>query len=568
VIKSVAAPAPLGKLLIERRRITDKQLEQALAEQAKSSGERLGEILLRLGFVTEDDLVECLGDQYSLPVVKLNRFLVDHAILDAFPQRFLEKNLVCPMFRVEDSTTVAVGDPTNIFVLDEIRRLVGGRVQAVLATPSNIRDALRLKANLADAFGIHDIVQPGSADSVELIEEQDATQLDPVDEQSGLAPIVRLVNFIVARAVQDGASDIHIEADEDALRIRNRVDGVLNEVFTPPRTLHAALVSRIKVMANLDISERRLPQDGRIRVVLNRRPIDLRVSTLPCQHGEKVVIRILDKEAMLLDLEAIGVGREILDRLDLEIRRPNGMILVTGPTGSGKSTTLYSSLLRIQSKTLNICTVENPIEFSIRGVNQVQTNEKIGMTFAAALRSLLRQDPDVIMVGEIRDRDTAMMGVQASLTGHLVFSTLHTNDAPSAVTRLVNMEVEPYLLAASLNGVLAQRLVRRICTDCKELWKPPAGAESRLKSKGFDVERLHVGKGCSRCRNTGYSGRIGIYELFTLDDELRDLVVAQAPLQHLRKAAREHGMRTLLEDGLAKVREGITSADEVLRVTE
>jgi type IV pilus assembly protein PilB len=328
------------------------------------------------------------------------------------------------------------------------------------------------------------------------------------------------------------------------------------------------LVSRIKVMANLDISERRLPQDGRIRVVLNRRPIDLRVSTLPCQHGEKVVIRILDKEAMLLDLEAIGVGREILDRLDLEIRRPNGMILVTGPTGSGKSTTLYSSLLRIQSKTLNICTVENPIEFSIRGVNQVQTNEKIGMTFAAALRSLLRQDPDVIMVGEIRDRDTAMMGVQASLTGHLVFSTLHTNDAPSAVTRLVNMEVEPYLLAASLNGVLAQRLVRRICTDCKELWKPPAGAESRLKSKGFDVERLHVGKGCSRCRNTGYSGRIGIYELFTLDDELRDLVVAQAPLQHLRKAAREHGMRTLLEDGLAKVREGITSADEVLRVTE
>lgn len=566
--RTVAAPAPLGKLLIQRRRITDKQLEQALAEQLKSGGERLGEILLRLGFVSEDDLVECLGEQYSLPVVKLNRFLVDHAILDAFPQRFLEKNLVCPMFRVEDTTTVAVGDPTNIFVLDEIRRLVGGRVQSVLAAPGNIRDALRLKANLADAFGIHDLVEGGDADAVELIEEKSAAELDPGDEQSELSPVVRLVNFVIARAVQDGASDIHIEVDEEQLRVRNRVDGVLNEVLTPSRTLHSALVSRIKVMANLDISERRLPQDGRIRVVLNRRPIDLRVSTLPCQHGEKVVIRILDKEAMLFDLEAIGIGRELLTRLDVEIRRPNGMILVTGPTGSGKSTTLYSSLLRIQSKDLNICTVENPIEFSIRGINQVQTNEKIGMTFAAALRSLLRQDPDVIMVGEIRDRDTAMMGVQASLTGHLVFSTLHTNDAPSAVTRLVNMEIEPYLLAASLNAVLAQRLVRRICTDCKEPQNGGNAVAERLKSRGFEVERLFVGKGCSRCRNTGYSGRIGIYELFTLNDELRDLVVAQAPLQNLRKASREHGMRSLLEDGIQKAHEGITSADEVLRVTE
>jgi type IV pilus assembly protein PilB len=564
---AVSAPAPLGKLLVQKRRLTEKQLEQALTEQAKTTGERLGEILLRLGFVTEDDLVEVLGEQYSLPVVRLNRFLVDHSILDAFPQRFLEKNLVCPMFRVEDTTTVAVADPTNIFVLDEIRRLVGGKVQSVLATANSIREALRLKANLADAFGIGDIVENVHEDDVELVEEKTGVP-EGLEETSGLSPIVRLVNFVIARAVSDGASDVHIEVDDEALRVRNRVDGVLHEVISPPRQLHAALVSRIKVMANLDISERRLPQDGRIRVVLDRRPIDLRVSTLPCQHGEKVVVRILDKEAMLLDLEAIGIGRELLERYDREIRRPNGMILVTGPTGSGKSTTLYSSLLRIQSKTLNICTVENPIEFGIKGVNQVQTNEKIGMTFATALRSLLRQDPDVIMVGEIRDRETATMAVQASLTGHLVFSTLHTNDAPSAVTRLVNMEIEPYLIGASLNAVLAQRLVRRLCTECREPAKSSPAQAERLKSMGFDVEKLMSGRGCVKCRQTGYSGRIGVYELLCLDDELRDLVVSQAPLQRLRKAALERGMRTLLDDGIAKAKEGITAAEEVLRVTE
>jgi type IV pilus assembly protein PilB len=463
-------------------------------------------------------------------------------------------------------------------VQDEIRRLVGGKVQAVLATPSNIREALSLKANLADAFGIQDIVDSGGADAVELIDRHDGDASDlsslEFEEQGGLSPVVRLVNFLIARAVQDGASDIHIESDEDRLRVRFRVDGVLAESFTPPRSLHSALVSRIKVMAHLDISERRLPQDGRIRVVLNRRPIDLRVSTLPCQHGEKVVIRILDKDSMLFDLEAIGMHKDLLARLDREIRRPNGLVLVTGPTGSGKSTTLYSALLRIDSKEQNVCTVENPIEFSIRGINQVQTNEKIGMSFATVLRSLLRQDPDVIMVGEIRDRETATMAVQASLTGHLVFSTLHTNDAPSAVTRLSNMEIEPYLLGACLNAVVAQRLVRRLCQECRERWnpddpsKPARGAKERLKSRGFDVENLFVGRGCSQCRNTGYMGRIGLFELFTLNDELRDLVVAQAPLQAIRKAARDHGMKTLLDDGIAKAREGITSAEEVLRVTD
>ncbi len=564
---AVSAPAPLGRLLLEKKRITEQQLQTALAEQAKSGGERLGEILLRLKYATEDDVVEVLAQQYSLPLVKLNRFLVDHAIFDAFPQRFLEKNEVCPMFRVEDVTTVAIADPTNIFVLDEIRRLVGGRVQPALASPTNIREAIRLRQNLSDAFGIDDIVADMGEDEILIVEEK-SQQLEGLEESSGLSPVVRLANYVLFRAVQEGASDIHIELDEDQLRIRNRVDGVLHEVLSPPRALHPALVSRLKVMANLDISERRLPQDGRIRVVFERRPIDLRVSTLPCHHGEKVVIRLLDRESMLLDLEAIGVGRDLLTDLDKQIRRPHGLILVTGPTGSGKSTTLYSMLMRIKDPGLNICTAENPVEFSVKGVNQVQINEKIGLTFAGTLRSLLRQDPDVILVGEIRDRDTASMAVQASLTGHLVLSTMHTNDAASAVTRLVNMEVEPFLVAASAQAVLAQRLVRKVCADCREPWRPSDSVAERLKKRGFAVDRLWAGRGCAKCRNSGYCGRIGVFEMLSVDDEIRDAIVAQESLQALRKRLRDRGMRTLFEDGIAKVAEGITTAEEVMRVTE
>jgi len=565
--KTVAAPALLGRLLIETGKITQTQLDQALAEQAHSSGERLGEILLRQGAVSESDLVETLARQYSLPAVRLNRYLVDHHIFDVFPQRFLEKNEVCPMFRVEDTTTVALADPTNIFVLDEIRRLVGGRVQAVLASSQNILDAIQNRASLSEAFGIDDIIGDLEDTDVQIVEEK-SDQLDNMEEVSGLSPVVRLVNFMIYRAVSDGASDIHIELDESELRVRNRVDGVLHLVMTPPRSLHAAVVSRIKVMANLDISERRLPQDGRFRVIFERRPVDLRISILPCHHGEKVVIRILDKDAMLLDLESIGVGRELIGQLDAQIRRPNGLVLVTGPTGSGKSTTLYSVLSRIKNPGLNICTVENPVEFNIKGINQVQTNAKIGMTFASALRSLLRQDPDVIMVGEIRDQETASMAVQASLTGHLVLSTLHTNDASAAVTRLVNMNVEPYLLGASLQAVIAQRLVRKICTVCREPYDPPPGARKRLVEAGFQVDRLLAGKGCPECRDTGYSGRIGIFELLCLNDELRDLTAAGADLHTLRRKARELGIRSLFEDGIAKAGEGITTAEEVLRVTE
>ena len=564
---TVAAPALLGRLLIDSGKITQQQLDTALDEQSRSGGERLGEILLRQGALSEADLVESLAAQYSLPSVRLNRYLVDHHIFDAFPQRFLEKNFVCPMFRVEDTTTVAIADPTNIFVLDEIRRLVGGRVQAVLASQKNILEAIQNRLKVSQAFGIDDIIEDLEDADVQIVEER-SDELDSMEEISELSPVVRLVNYVIYKAVSDGASDIHIELDESELRVRNRVDGVLRQVLTPPKTLHAAMVSRIKVMASLDISERRLPQDGRLRVVFERRPVDLRVSTLPCQYGEKVVIRILDKDAMMLDLEAIGVGRDLLVPLDQQIRRPNGLLLVTGPTGSGKSTTLYSVLSRIKDPGLNICTVENPVEFNIKGINQVQTNAKIGMTFSSALRSLLRQDPDVIMVGEIRDEDTANMAVQASLTGHLVLSTLHTNDAPSAISRLANMNVEPYLLAASLQGVLAQRLVRKICVHCKQPYVPPLGTAERLKEAGFVVEQLSEGVGCSKCQKTGYSGRIGIFELLILDDEFRDLVAAGADLQRLRRRAREAGVRSLFADGIAKASEGITTPQEVLRVTE
>ncbi len=563
---TVGTQTPLGQLLVQAGKITKAQLDQALAEQARKPGERIGEVLVRLEMVDEYDLIEVLAQQYGLPAVKLTRYLVDHQLFDAFPQRFLEKNQVCPMFRVEDTTTVAMADPTNIFVLDEIRRMVGGKVQACLASGTNILEAVRMKANLGDAFGIDDIVESVAEEDVQVLEEASG-EVDNLEEVSGLSPVVRLVNFVVFKAVADGASDIHIEVDDETLVVRNRVDGILRTVLTPPKTLHAAVVSRIKVMANLDISERRLPQDGRIRVAFQRRAVDLRVSTLPCHHGEKVVIRILDKDAMMLDLEAIGVSKDLLQSIDAQIKRPHGMMLVTGPTGSGKSTTLYSMLGRIKDPGINICTVENPVEFNIRGINQVQTNEKIGMTFATVLRSLLRQDPDVIMVGEIRDKDTAQMAVQASLTGHLVLSTLHTNDAVSAVTRLVNMEVEPYLLGASLQGVLAQRLVRRICSHCRQPYCPMGQAHKTLKEKGFDVDALHVGTGCESCRGTGYSGRIGLFELFVIDDETRDLVVGGADLSRLRRRAREIGVRSLFEDGVLKVREGITTAEEVLRVT-
>jgi len=395
--------------------------------------------------------------------------------------------------------------------------------------------------------------------------EEDVADLARV---AGESPVVRLANYLICNAVKEGASDIHVEPGEKKMRIRYRIDGVLFEVMSPPQTMHPALVSRLKIMANLDISERRLPQDGRIRAIVRNRYVDFRISTLPTTQGEKAVIRILDNRSILIGLGQLGFEADHLVLIQEQVDRPHGIILVTGPTGSGKTTTLYSALLTMNGSEMNISTVEDPVEYTLGFANQVQINERIGFTFASALRALLRQDPDIIMVGEIRDEETARISVQAALTGHLVLSTLHTNDAPSSITRLINIGIEPYLISASLNGVVAQRLVRRVCSNCKEQYVPSDEVKQALERARMEVDVLWRGKGCEHCRKTGYSGRCGIYEVLVLDDAVRDMIAARPNVTELRRYCHEHGMVSLREDGLRKLRRGVSTVEEVLRATE
>ena len=405
-------------------------------------------------------------------------------------------------------------------------------------------------------------------DDVQVVKDKQEEDVNDLEKIGNESPVIKFVNYVIFDAIKQGASDIHIEPKEKALKIRYRIDGVLFEAMNPPHSMHAAIVSRLKIMANLDISERRLPHDGRIRASMHGRKVDLRVSTLPTTFGEKVVIRILDNRSINVALEDLGFSDEAMTIWKNQIDQPHGILLVTGPTGSGKTTTLYSSLRCMDANKLNISTVEDPVEYNLPSASQVQVHEKIGMTFAAALRSLLRQDPDVVMLGEIRDAETARIAVQASLTGHLVLSTLHTNDAPSSITRLINVGVEPYLIAAALNAVLAQRLVRRICQHCKETYEPTEEMREFIHLQGFAGETFFRGRGCDRCRRTGYQGRLGIYELLVMDDAMRDLVTANPDVNQLRRLCRERGLVTLRQDGFAKVLKGLTTVDEILRVTE
>jgi type IV pilus assembly protein PilB len=418
-----------------------------------------------------------------------------------------------------------------------------------------------------DDFQLDDLIRDITDDSVEVVvnDEEETADLARV---AGESPVVRLANYLICNAVKDGASDIHIEPGEKKMRIRYRIDGVLFEVMSPPQTMHPALVSRLKIMANLDISERRLPQDGRIRAIVRNRYVDFRINTLPTTQGEKAVIRILDNRSILIGLERLGFEEDHLKALKEQIDRPHGVVLVTGPTGSGKTTTLYSALMTMNGSEMNISTVEDPVEYSLGFANQVQVNERIGFTFASCLRALLRQDPDVIMVGEIRDEETARISVQAALTGHMVLSTLHTNDAPSSITRLINIGVEPYLISAAVNAVLAQRLVRRICENCKEEYTPVDDVKRALERANIEIDRLWRGKGCDRCRKTGYSGRCGIYEMVVLDDAIRDLVAASPNVTELRRYCKEHGMVTLRQDGIRKLKRGVSSIEEILQATE
>ncbi len=561
----------VGDLLLDKGFITQDQISQALAYQKEKGHKKLlGEVLVELKFVTEEQVLEVLAGAYGVPFARVNPRLADPKVVEVLPREFIDKNCVLPLFLVNGKLTVALNEPTNVFLIEEIQKLTKASVQVVAATPKDIRSTLQQHLPKANVFVIDEMMGKLGEQDLTLVEKQ-VTDISDIESAAGDSPVVKLVNYLVYCAVNEGASDIHVEPGDGTLRVRYRVDGNLFEKMRPPAQMTPAIVSRIKIMAGMDISERRVPQDGGISVVLDKRPIDLRVSTMPGKYGEKVVIRIIDNKGATASLEKLGFGFEMLEKWRALVHEPNGVVLVTGPTGSGKSTTLYGSLNEIVDDTVNICTVEDPVEFNLPGVNQFQVNEKAGFTFAGALRSLLRQDPDIIMLGEIRDAETAKIATQAALTGHLVLSTLHTNDAPSAVTRLFNIGVEPYLVAASIRGVLAQRLIRRICPHCKEQVEiTPAVRRTldRLCEGLPPIETLFKGTGCVKCRNQGYSGRVGVYELYAPDDEALDAISRGAGLQELRRIARASGKYvTLKSDGIEKVRSGLTTVEELFTAT-
>ncbi len=557
----------LGQLLIKSGAVTAEQLDDALRIQ-KSDDNRLllGEILIEQNICTEEQIMAALALGYGVPFARISGKIADPKVFDVLPKEFIEKHCVLPLFMVRGVLTVAVSEPANVFLTEEIARRTESQVQIVCATARDIRSTLQTHLPAANVFVIDDIVGEMDAGDLALVEEQ-VEDISDLEVVAGDSPIIRMVNYLIYNAVREGASDIHIEPDDKALRVRYRVDGRLYEKMRLPHKLLPAVVSRVKIMAGLDISERRLPQDGGIHVMMESRPIDLRVSTLNGKAGEKVVIRVIDNKSVLVNLEKLGFGYETLKQWRKVITVPNGIVLVTGPTGSGKSTTLYSVLSELAGDEVNICTIEDPIEFNLPWINQFQVNEKIGFTFAGALRAMLRQDPDIVMIGEIRDSETAQIAVQAALTGHMVLATLHTNDAPGAVTRLLNIGLEPYLVAASIEGILAERLVRKICNNCKEPYEPPVNIRRSVEHLVGEVETFYHGAGCGKCRSSGFSGRIGIYELLVPDDALKDAITAAPSVNELRSLAVKSGMVSLRADGMAKVKAGITTVEEIFRAT-
>ena len=564
------------QLLLERKQISEDQLLQARQVASQTPGKSLTQILLTMNVATEAQILSALAETLGLEFVTPAKEQIDPEAYKLLTSEYIRKHFVLPLnFEGlgEDNSVktlvVAVTDPNNVFLLDEVRAKTKRTLRMVVCLPTDVNRIVEQMTSNADATSaqVEEIIKDINEDDVQVMKESkdDVTDLEKLGNES---PIIRFVNYLIFDAIKQGASDIHIEPKEKELKIRYRIDGVLFESMNPPHAMQAAIISRLKIMANLDIAERRLPQDGRIRAMVHGRKVDLRVSTLPTAYGEKVVMRILDNKSINVSLDYLDFSENALTIWKKQVDQPHGILLVTGPTGSGKTTTLYSSLRCMDAATMNISTVEDPVEYHLGSATQVQVHDKIGMTFSAALRSLLRQDPDVVMLGEIRDSETANIAVQAALTGHLVLSTLHTNDAPSSVTRLINIGVEPYLISAALNAVLAQRLVRRVCQQCKEEYAPTDEMKEFLKLQGFQGETTWRGKGCDKCRKTGYSGRLGIYEMMVMDDSLRDVVTANPDVNHLRKLCRERGLITLREDGFQKVMHGQTTVDEILRVTE
>jgi type IV pilus assembly protein PilB len=555
------------QLLLERGQIAEDQLAQAKAVQAQTPNKTIAQILLTMTAASEAQILSALAETLNLPFEVPEKATIDPEAFGLLPADYIRKHQVLPLRLEEKVLVLGMADPNNIFLLDDIRRKTKRDVRIVVVTPADITRVLEQITSGASDVQVDEIIKDMAEDDLQVVKEA-ADEVADLEKLGSESPVIRFVNYLIFDAIKQGASDIHIEPKEKGLKVRYRIDGVLFEAMNPPYQMHPAIISRLKIMANLDIAERRLPQDGRIRAVMQGRKVDLRMSTLPSQCGEKVVIRILDNRSINVPLEELGFSDNVLTIWRNQIDQPHGIILVTGPTGSGKTTTLYSSLRVMDGNKLNISTVEDPIEYNLPQATQVQVHEKIGMTFSAALRSLLRQDPDVIMLGEIRDAETARIAVQASLTGHLVLSTLHTNDAPSSVTRLINIGVEPYLISAAVNAILAQRLVRKVCQHCKEPYNPSAEMKEFLTMQGFDCQQTFKGKGCDKCRKTGYSGRLGIYELLLLDDSLRDMVTQNPDVVQLRKLCRERGLVTLRQDGFDKVVKGLTTIDEIIRVTE
>ncbi len=560
----------IGQLLVNNHLITEEHLEKALELQKKDGG-RLGSNLVKMGFITEEKLVAFLSQQYGVPAVNLSDYKIDSSLTKFIPVEVAQKYMMMPVARMGATLTVAMVDPSNVFAIDDVKFMTGYNVEPVVASETAVRDAI------TEYYGQSDALQTAmdnfKMDEGELLdfvqEEGEEIDLSELKQAVEEAPVVKLVNLILSEAITKGASDIHLEPYEKIFRVRYRVDGVLYDIMKPPQKLRAALSSRVKIMSQLDIAERRLPQDGRIKLKIKGREVDLRVSTLPTLFGEKIVMRILDKSSLVLDLTKLGFEQTALRNFEEAIQSPFGMVLVTGPTGSGKTTTLYSALSTINVIGVNIMTAEDPVEYNLLGINQVQVREEIGLTFASALRSFLRQDPDIIMVGEIRDFETAEIAVKAALTGHLVLSTLHTNDAPSTISRLLNMGIEPFLVSASVVLILAQRLCRKVCQQCKEEEKVSIPA---LMNIGFSEEEAKTikcfkGKGCNTCSDTGYKGRIALYEVMPVKEEIKELILEGASATEIKKAAVKTGMKTLRMSGLTKIQEGITSVEEVMRVT-
>src|SRR5215213_6666765 len=582
-------PVRIGDLLLKEKRITPAQLQEALSYQ-KTNGGKLGFNLVKLGFVKDEEITSLLSKQYGVPSINLTQFEIDPSVIKLIPAETAHKYQIVPLSRAGATLTIAMTDPTNVFAMDDIKFMTGYNVEPVVASEGAVLEAIQRYYSAAprdagsaggDASGVSSLDMVSKAleetalvsDDVEVLEDLKQIDVASLERQGGEAPVIRLVNLMLMSAIQKGASDIHIEPYEKEFRVRFRIDGLLYNVMAPPMKFRDAITSRIKIMAKLDIAEKRLPQDGRIKIRFSdngtTKEIDFRVSCLPTLFGEKIVLRLLDKDKLMLDMTKLGFEPESLNKLEHAISKPWGMVLVTGPTGSGKTNTLYSSISRINTPETNIMTAEDPVEFNLMGVNQVQVRENIGLNFAAALRSFLRQDPNIILVGEIRDFETAEIAVKAALTGHLVLSTLHTNDAPSTINRLMNMGIEPFLVASSVNLICAQRLVRRICANCKA---DEPHAPAALVEAGFTPDEAQKvipkkGSGCEKCNNTGYKGRVGLYEVMEIAEELRELILVGASGLELRRKAVEEGMITLRRSGLHKVMEGVTTIEEVARET-